>query len=106
MISAAPHLFLEEPSHTKIAVPAWIDLAMFISVGSESWCWGFHGLGGWGCGLLLEVMNYSCVLYNISEEVFCNSRGVVCWREEVYINLDFSQHPVAWSALSSNYRPV
>ena len=59
-----------------------------------------------GCGLLFEVMTYTCVLYNIWVEVFCKSGGGVRLMLEVYFTFDFPEPPVAWSALTSNYVPV
>ena len=40
-----PHLFLKDPSLTTIAVPAWIDLDMFISVVLGDWYWVFRVSG-------------------------------------------------------------
>ena len=43
--AAMTHMFWKDPSLTTIAVPAWIDLEMCLSIVSEAWCLGFHVSG-------------------------------------------------------------
>ena len=45
MRASVPHLYLKYLSLTTIAVPSWIDLEIFLSVGSEAWYLEFHVSG-------------------------------------------------------------
>ena len=82
MRAAVHHLFLKDSSLTTIDVPAWIELAMCISVILEAWCWGFHVSGNrvMGCYWRWWPMAANFIIYKGGSSKIVGELSFGGWR--------------------------